>query len=315
MIPSSPPSTDTDAGDPSAAAPPGPTGPLGDAVAGYLERLAVRRRLSEHTVAAYRGDLAQFIRFCAGRGVSTPAQIDRRTVRGFVAHLSAEGYAPRSIARKSSAVRAFLTDEVRNGELDANPAVGLARPKRPATLPKALPANAVAFALDRLGDGDDPADLRNRAILEMLYGTGMRVSELAALTIGDIPKGDFLRVLGKGGQQREVPLAGAARRALDAYVAGGRLRLAGPAAGRALWVGVRGGALDQRGIRRVVRAAMGTFPHALRHSFATHLLENGADLRTVQELLGHRELATTQIYTAVSRRHLRATYDRSHPRA
>ncbi len=295
---------------------------LAGEVSDYLDRLRSRRRLSEHTVAAYRGDLAQFTRFCAGRGVTGLDDIDRRTVRGFVARLSEDGYAPRSVARKASAVRAFLAEAVRSGRLDASPAAGLARPKRPATLPKALPASAVAGALDRLGDrvgpgggGDDPVALRDRAILEVLYGTGLRVSELAGLTVDDVPRGDFLMVTGKGGKPRQVPFTGAARRALGDYLDRGRLRLAGPDAGKALWVGVKGGRLDPRGIRRVVQARLGTFPHALRHSFATHLLENGADLRTVQELLGHRELATTQIYTAVSRRHLRATYDRSHPRA
>ncbi|MBA2338466.1 MAG: tyrosine recombinase XerC [Acidimicrobiia bacterium] len=290
------------------------TGPLVQAALGYLERLG-QRRVSDHTVAAYRVDLRQFSEFCAGRGVVRLGNIDRRTMRGFVANLSTSGYAARSVARKISAVRSFLADAVRRGDIDANPAVGLAGPRRPATLPRALPAGAIAGAFDRLDEGRGPVALRDRAIVEVLYGTGLRVSELASLTVGDIPAGDFLRVRGKGGRQREVPITGAARRALDAYMARGRSRLAGPHAGGALWVGVRGGALDQRGIRRVVRAVVGTFPHALRHSFATHLLENGADLRTVQELLGHRELATTQIYTSVSRRHLRDTYDRSHPRA
>jgi site-specific recombinase XerD len=291
-------------------------------VSSYLDRLSSRRRLSEHTVAAYRRDLAQFTRFCDARGVTRLDDIDRRTVRGFVARLSDDGYAPRSVARKASAVRAFLDEAVRSGRLEASPAAGLARPRRPATLPKALPAGAVAGVLDRLGDrvgpgadGDDPVALRDRAILEVLYGTGLRVSELAGLTVDDVPRGDFLTVTGKGGKPRQVPFTGAARRALGDYLDRGRLRLAGPHTGQALWVGVKGGRLDPRGIRRVVQATLGTFPHALRHSFATHLLENGADLRTVQELLGHRELATTQIYTAVSRRHLRDTYDRSHPRA
>jgi integrase/recombinase XerC len=311
-------------GDPrvKAAAAPAATASLGEEVSSYLDRLSSRRRLSEHTVAAYRRDLAQFTRFCVARGVTRLDDIDRRTVRGFVAGLSDDGYAPRSVARKASAVRAFLDEAVRSGRLDASPATGLARPRRPATLPKALPAGAVAGVLDRLGDrvrpgadGYDPVALRDRAILEVLYGTGLRVSELAGLTVDDVPRGDFLTVTGKGGKPRQVPFTGAARRALGDYLDRGRLRLAGPHAGRALWVGVKGGRLDPRGIRRVVQATLGTFPHALRHSFATHLLENGADLRTVQELLGHRELATTQIYTAVSRRHLRATYDRSHPRA
>jgi site-specific recombinase XerD len=167
--------------------------------------------------------------------------------------------------------------------------------------------------LDGMG-GETPADLRDRAVLEVLYGTGMRVSELVALRVPEVG-GDLVRVLGKGSSERVVPLAGAARRALDDYLARGRPRLAAGSAGQALWVGTRGGPLDTRGIRRIVRRRLGTFPHAIRHSFATHLLERGADLRTVQELLGHIELDTTQIYTSVTRRHLKASYDRSHPRA
>ncbi len=287
---------------------------LQQAVDDYLDRLATERRLSEHTVAAYRSDLSQFVTFCSRLDIFILDAIDRRTLRRHLAQLSTRGYAPRSIARKTSAVRTFLDDAVRRDLIPANPGAHLARPKRPLTLPHALPAAGIAGVLDDL-DGPEPIVLRDRALLEVLYGTGVRVSELAALTLGDLPRSAFLRVRGKGDRQRDVPLGGAAGRALDAYVRAGRPRLATPDTGDALWLGARGGALDARGIRRVVRRRLGTFPHALRHSFATHLLENGADLRSVQELLGHRELATTQIYTAVSRRHLRATYDRSHPRA
>jgi integrase/recombinase XerC len=163
-------------------------------------------------------------------------------------------------------------------------------------------------------DGTDPVTLRDRAILEVLYGTGLRVSELAGLTVRDVQT-ELVRVRGKGDKDRVVPLAGQARAAVGRYLDGGRPRLALAASGDALWLGTRGGPLDPRGVRRVARLRLGTFPHALRHSFATHLLEGGADLRTVQELLGHVELATTQTYTAVSRHHLKATYERSHPRA
>ena len=288
--------------------------PLETAVATYLQRLTGERRLSDHTVAAYRRDLAQFVTFCDRLGLSTVEAVDRRTLRRHLAQMSTRGYAPRTIARKTSAVRTFFDDAVRRGLIVANPGAHLARPKRPQTLPHALPAAGIAAALDGL-DATDPVAVRDRALLEVLYGTGVRVSELANLGVSDVPSGPFLRVRGKGDRQRDVPLAGSARRAIDAYLTRARPELVTTAAGDALWVGARGGPLDSRGIRRVVRRRLGTFPHALRHSFATHLLENGADLRAVQELLGHRELATTQIYTAVSRRHLRATYDRTHPRA
>ncbi|MDP3983905.1 MAG: tyrosine-type recombinase/integrase, partial [Acidimicrobiia bacterium] len=199
------------------------------------------------------------------------------------------------------------------GSLPTNPAAEVGRSKLPERLPRALPSRTVAALLDAVS-GDTPVDLRDRAILETLYGTGLRVSELASLQVGD-GTGDMVTVTGKGGRRRAVPLGGAARRALTAYLAKGRPALAKPLAGDALWVGERGGALDPRGIRRVVRERAATFPHALRHSFATHLLEGGADLRAVQEMLGHRDLATTQIYTAVTRHHLRNTYDHTHPRA
>ncbi len=143
----------------------------------------------------------------------------------------------------------------------------------------------------------------------------MRVSELAAMTTRDIGKGHFITVHGKGNTERAVPVGDQARRATATYLQRARPVLAGPASGDALWVGVRGGPLDPRGIRRVVKNRLGTFPHALRHSYATHLLEGGADLRSVQDLLGHSELATTQIYTAITREHLKKTYERSHPRA
>lgn len=285
-------------------------------IASYLEGLQMVRRLSEHTVAAYRRDLTQFAEYSNRLGVSSIAELDRRTIRRFTAQLSTRNYAPTSIARKTSALRSWLDDAVRTGQIEKSPATGLARPKVPQRLPKALPQRAIADSLDALGEQEgDPVALRDRALLELLYGTGMRVSELAGLTVNDIGATSFVRVDGKGDVQRDVPLGGAAKRATAMYMQHGRPALAMPPAGDALWVGVRGGALDARGIRRIVKQRLGTFPHALRHSFATHMLENGADLRTVQELLGHKELGTTQIYTAVSRRHLRATYDRSHPRA
>ena len=283
-------------------------------VNGFLERLEVERGLSRHTVDAYRGDLAQFFGFAAVFGIDDLDAVDRTVLRRFHANLLTRGYAARSVSRKASAVRSFFSDAVRRGTVPVNPAAALPTRKRPQRLPKAMPAGALGTMLDSL-DGDDPISLRDRAILEVLYGTGIRVSELAGLRIGDVVAVDLVRVRGKGNKDRVVPLAGPARVAVDRYLDAGRGSLAGPDAGDALWVGARGAAMDTRGVRRVVQTRLGTFPHALRHSFATHLLEGGADLRTVQELLGHVELATTQIYTAVSRRHLKATYERSHPRA
>jgi integrase/recombinase XerC len=290
-------------------------GQLDAAVSAYLRRLDVERGLSQHTIDAYRGDLSQFITLCGRLGIGDLTDVDRRTVRRFLAQLSTRGYAPRSLARKASAVRAFLGDAARRGLIGANPAAGLAQPKRPGRLPKAIPAPSLGRLLDSL-DGDDPVELRDRAMLEMLYGTGLRVSELAGLTTDDVPSGStFLRVVGKGAKERAVPIGDKARVALDAYLQRGRPGLIDDPEVDRLWIGVRGGPLDARGVRRVVAARVGTFPHAMRHSFATHLLEGGADLRSVQDLLGHTELGTTQLYTAVTRQHLRKTYERSHPRA
>jgi site-specific recombinase XerD len=285
-----------------------------EAVARYLGRLEIERGLSAHTVAAYRRDLAQFFDFCSRLEIGDLSDVTRRTVRRFVAHLTTRGYAKRSVARKVSAVRAFFADAARRGVVNANPAAGVAQPKRPQTLPKAIPSASLGRMLDTL-DGEEPVDLRDRAVLELMYATGLRVSELASLRVGDVGNSDFLTVTGKGSKDRAVPISRVARAAVGEYLTDGRPKLASAQAGDALWVGVRGGALDARGLRRVVKHRLGTFPHALRHSFATHLLEGGADLRAVQELLGHVELATTQLYTSVTRHHLKATYERSHPRA
>lgn len=289
-------------------------GALSSAADAYLRRLDVERGLSPHTLSAYRTDLAQFIEFAATRSVDRLDDIDRTLFRRFLAHLSREGYATRSVTRKAASVRAFLTDAATRGLIPANPARSVRGPKRPHTLPRGVSSGALLAALDHL-DGDDPVVLRDRALLELLYGSGLRVAEAASLVVGDLTDDRFLKVRGKGDKDRMVPVGPVARSWLDRYLDEGRPVLARAAANDALWVGVRGGPLGERGIRRAVRNRLGTFPHALRHSFATHLLEGGADLRTVQELLGHIDMGTTQTYTAVSRTHLRSAYDRSHPRA
>jgi integrase/recombinase XerC len=290
------------------------SGGIEAAVDEYLVRLDAERGLSSNTIDAYRRDLSQFTTLCDRLGIERLEDIERRTVRRFLAQLTTLHYSRRSVARKASAVRSFLADAARRGTIPANPASGVPQPKRPGTLPKSVPAGMLQRFLDSL-DGTDPIDLRDRAVLEVLYGTGLRVSELAAMTIGDVDVATFLRVRGKGDKDRAVPVGEPAAQATRRYVEDGRPALAGPDSGDALWLGVRGGRLSPRGIRRVVRHRLGTFPHALRHSYATHLLEGGADLRSVQDLLGHSELATTQLYTAVTREHLRNTYERSHPRA
>ncbi len=283
------------------------------AVQAYLTRLETQRHLSKHTIEAYRRDLSQFFDFCDSNGMSDFGHIDRLSLRSYLSHLTAEGYARRSVSRKVSAIRAFYTDLARRGLVAANPAEYLVTTKTPHRLPKALPQRVVEGLLEEI-PADDPVGRRDRALLEVLYGTGLRVSEVAQMTVLDASS-KMVTVRGKGDRDRVVPVGEMALDALAEYLANGRPELATTASGDALWLGIRGRPLTDRSIRRVVRTRAGTFPHALRHSFATHLLEGGADLRAVQEMLGHVELGTTQIYTSVTRDHLKATYERTHPRA
>ncbi|HEX5696943.1 MAG TPA: tyrosine recombinase XerC [Acidimicrobiia bacterium] len=282
-------------------------------VGDFLTRMHDQRELSPHTIDAYRRDLAQFFAFCHEEGLRRIADVERRHARRYLAALSKAGYSKRSMTRKASAVRSFYNDSGRRGSTVTNPFEGVSRPRLDQPLPHALPTRTLVHAIEAIDSGT-PEGLRDKALVEALYSTGLRISELSALTVDDMG-GDMVTVVGKGRKTRRVPIGRPAQEAVRRYLSEGRPQLAGNEAGTALWVGVRGGRLDSRGIRRVVKKRVATFPHALRHSFATPLLEGGADLRTVQDLLGHTDLATTQIYTAVTRQHLRGTYDRSHPRA
>lgn len=279
----------------------------------YLRRLADQRGLSGHTIEAYRRDLTQFFDYCDRAGKRDLNEVERGDARRYLAFLDTLGYARTTTSRKASSVRSFYADCVLRGVARANPFDGVATPKKARPLPHALPSRALASAIDGI-EGTDAIGLRDRAIVETLYATGLRISELASLTVRDVV-GETVTVRGKGGKVRAIPLGKPAQRALDAYLDRGRALLVSGAATSELWIGVRGGAMSPRTLRRTVQRHMATFPHAIRHSFATHLLEGGADLRTVQDLLGHTDLATTQIYTAVTRNHMRGTYDRSHPRA
>lgn len=280
----------------------------------YLGRLARQRRLSGHTVNAYRGDITQFLALCDKVGRGSLGEIDRSDFRRFFAYLNTRGFARASVVRKGSSLRSFFGYLHQQGDIPANPAGALPVPKAKASLPVALSHTQLAQALEAV-DGSAPVDLRDRAILELAYASGLRVSEMAALGVSQVKGKDLIVVSGKGGKDRAVPVGVPAQRAIDRWLEEGRSELAGPRAGEALFVGVRGGRMDPRQIRRVVRSRIGSFPHALRHSFATHLIERGADLRSVQELLGHANLGTTQVYTSVSHRHLRSTHHRTHPRA
>ena len=282
-------------------------------VADYLSRLADQRGLSPHTIDAYRRDLAQFFDYCHRGGIGSIDGVDRRLARRFLAFLDTLGYSRATTSRKASSVRAFYADAVVRGAAGANPLDGVSTPKLDKPLPHAIPARSMAAAIESI-DTSSPEGMRDRAIVETLYATGLRISELASLRVGDV-SGDTVTVRGKGGKMRVVPLGRPAQRALQAYLSQARRRLADSGSEVSLFLGTRGAPMGPRSLRRTVHRHVATFPHALRHSFATHLLEGGADLRTVQDLLGHTDLATTQIYTAVTRKHLRGIYDQSHPRA
>ena len=290
----------------------------------FLRSLKAERDLSPHTVAAYRSDLDQFIEW-SGRGhVETLDAIDRRHLRRYIGFLGQRSYARRTIARKASAIRSLLRWALLNDLIEVNPADDLGVPKLDRPLPKVLKA-ADVLRLLRLPPDDDATGIRDRAILELLYGSGLRVAELCALDVDDLEiKSGVVQVTGKGRKQRRVPISDPAADALQRYIRHVRPSFFGEKTTgdqAALFLNTRGKRLDPRSIRAAITrytTAEGmppTSPHGLRHSFATHLLDGGADLRAVQELLGHENLATTEIYTHVSTERLKAVYEQSHPRA
>ena len=295
----------------------------------YLDHLAVERGLSEHTLSAYRRDLRRYVAFLTRRDMLEPGEVEEATVRSFVASLSASTHGPddapyraTSVARTLSAVRSFHRFLLREGVTDRDPAVGVPHPRLPRSLPRPLPVEDVRRLLEAPDEGS-PAGLRDRAILELLYGSGLRISELTGLDVDDLDLEEgSVRVLGKGGKEREVPLGSFGRDAVGAYLTRGPPPRASVATRGAVFLNARGGRLSRQScarlLSRYVRLAgieRRVTLHTLRHSFATHLLEGGADVRVVQELLGHASVATTQIYTLVTARHLREVYEESHPRA
>ena len=292
-----------------------------------LSWLAVEKGRSANTLAAYRRDLAAYHEFLTGRGLQ-PATVTESVVEDYLAFLRAAGRAPASVARALVSVRSlhrFLEDE---GHVASNPAGEVQRPKVPSGLPKALSEGEVAALLASV-TGDDPVDRRDRAILEVLYGCGLRVSELVGLSLADLDLGSgLLRAFGKGAKERVVPVGRMAADALAAWLSpGGRRELeperwARRGDAEAVFLNTRGGRLSRQGawgiVRRygeVVGVGDRLSPHVLRHSCATHMLDHGADIRVVQELLGHASISTTQVYTRVSATRLRQIYDAAHPRA
>jgi site-specific recombinase XerD len=295
--------------------------------AAVLDRDLARRGAAERTRRAYAGDVERFARWCAEGGVDDPAGVDVRTVRRYTQTLTERGAAASSVTRALAALRAVFRALVRAGAVEGNPAELAPGPRRPQHLPRVVKPDDAAKLLDRIPADDDALALRDRAMLEIAYGCGLRAAELVRIDVTDVDlEGRALRTTGKGEKTRTVPLGDPAADAIRRYLSRGRPALAVPAeAGPtepALLLSRRGRRLSTSDVRRRmdlwVRAAglpSDLHPHALRHSFATHLLDGGADLRSIQELLGHARLSTTQVYTRVESSRLKTAYRRSHPRA
>nr|AFD03109.1 putative tyrosine recombinase XerC [uncultured bacterium 10] len=322
---------------------------MDEVVEAFGRHLALERARSEHTSRAYLGDVRDLLGYARRHGVDDLAAIDLALLRSWLAALTSAGRARATVARRAAAARSFLSWAVRTGRIPVDPSARLLAPRRRAGLPTVLRTDEAAALLAAAADAvtaprrglstgsgtssgaegapnapvRHPIGLRDRAALELLYATGARVGELVGLDVDDVDLARrTARVMGKGGKERVVPFGIPAAEAVDAWLTTGRPVLAGAESGPALLLGQRGRRADQRQIRAAVhRLAAGVpdlqdlGPHGLRHSAATHLLEGGADLRTVQELLGHATLATTQIYTHVSVERLKVTYEQAHPRA
>lgn len=299
---------------------------ISQAIEGFLRAASAERDLSPHTVAAYRSDLDQFATWMEARKRTALDDVDRSQLRSYVAELSgARGLARRTISRKVSAIRSLLAWAEENELLGASGPDEVSVPKLDRPLPRILRAPDIA-TLCELPPDDDAAGVRDRAILELLYASGLRVSELCSLDLDDLDLANrTLIVVGKGRKERKVPFGAPAADALTTYIRSARIDLLessqNPPEPAALFVNSRGRRIGPRSVRAMItkytraEGMKEISPHDLRHSFATHLLDGGADLRSVQELLGHENLATTQIYTHVSTERLRAVYEQSHPRA
>jgi integrase/recombinase XerC len=296
---------------------------LPDTVRAFLAHLEVEKGYSRATLDAYARDLAQFRNWLARRRLSldSPGEITRDHVRGYLAELHRRRMSRTSVARKLSSLRGFFRHQLRRGKVTADPCAGVSNPKQPKRNPRALNADQ-ALAMMEAAVDPDPKGLRDLALAELLYGSGLRISEALGLDVEDVDRrARVVRVMGKGGKERLAPLSDMAVRMLERWLE--QREAFGPdPLERALFIGVRGGRLDRREAQRIVaalaRAAgipQGASPHTLRHSFATHLLESGADLRAVQELLGHKRLTTTQRYTHLGLSRLMEAYDKAHPRS
>ncbi len=291
-----------------------------------MHHLMVAKGRSRHTVESYRRDLYKFVEHIEGSNCSSFDEVDTDTLESFVRRLRMEGLKARSVARALSAVRSFYQFAVAEGIVSHNPARHVVAPRIPKGLPKAITRGEVEMLIESI-DGAGPVDLRDRAIVELLYASGARISEVAALDLHDLDlDARLVKIVGKGNKQRIAPIGRPAEQALRRYLKFGRPLLVEKASQRrspaALFVNTRGSRLTRQGLwtivkRRAARVGLGDdlSPHVLRHSCATHMLEGGADIRAVQEMLGHASLTTTQAYTKVTFSHIESVYRRAHPRS
>jgi integrase/recombinase XerC len=293
----------------------------------YRSHLITERNLSENSIRAYLADLESLLLFVNQLGVTEFSQLEINHLRSWLANLQIKGAARSSITRRVVSIRAFTYWGARNGWLPRDIGKDLVAPKPERNLPEILDIESAASALEflrfRANEEGSPQSLRDWAMVETLYGSGIRVSELVGLDIGDVDQNrNTLRVIGKGNKERVVPIGVPALNAINSWLKEGRTALQNENSDNALFIGSRGKRIDQRVVREIVYEAVQSLgndkklgPHSLRHSAATHLLEGGADLRTVQEILGHSSLATTQIYTHVTQDRIKKAYEQAHPRA
>jgi integrase/recombinase XerC len=300
--------------------------PLARVLADYERHLVSERDLTLHSVRAYVGDVGGLLDHLERMGVEDIVELDLRMLRSWLAKQQSLGLSRTTLARRATAARVFTAWLARTGRIETDVGASLGSPRTRRSLPPVLGADEAAElirAAAELADDGSPVGLRDVAMLELLYATGIRVGELVGLDVDDVDRSrDVVRVLGKGRKERSVPFGRPAARALDRWVQVGRPALRVDASGPALFLGARGKRIDQRAVRALVHRRIADVPgapdigpHGLRHTAATHLLEGGADLRSVQELLGHASLATTQLYTHVTTERLRAAYRQAHPRA
>ncbi|MCR6031799.1 tyrosine-type recombinase/integrase [Nocardioides sp. zg-579] len=300
--------------------------PMARVLADYERHLVAERDLTPHTVRAYTADVAGLLGHAARLGHTDVAGLDLRALRSWLAKQQTMGRSRTTLARRATAARVFTAWLLRTGRASIDAGASLGSPKAHRTLPPVLRADEAADlvrAAAELADDGGPVGLRDVAMIELLYATGIRVGELVGLDVDDVDRDrNVVRVLGKGRKERTVPFGRPAARALDFWVKHGRPHLAVDGSGPALFLGVRGRRIDQRAVRTLVHRRIADVPgapdigpHGLRHTAATHLLEGGADLRSVQEILGHASLATTQLYTHVTTDRLRRAYQQAHPRA